>query len=362
MLLVLARLALAAVLLLGVAGCSGGESAPTAGPTSGASATGSPATPRPAGTIALLMPGPPRMRSEAFDRHTFVAAVGDRCSDCRVDFYDARGDAGTQSDQLAQAVSGGARIVVLDAVEPLTMVNQVAAAQERGVKVVGYDTLLEGLDYYVAYDRDRIGELQARALVRAVGRSGTVLMVNGSPADPGALQVKTAVHRVVDHSGTTVVGEYDALPDQPRATRDWLSTMFTFFPPGVLSGVYAADDTVAGTVVHALPADAPPVPVTGAGATLAGVKRLVAGRQLMTVYRPVRPAADTAARIAVAALAGDDPGQPTTTLNGVPTYLLEPVPVTVDNLERTVVADGFWTVGEICTRRLERDCARAGLR
>jgi D-xylose transport system substrate-binding protein len=351
---VLSRLALVAALVLGTAACSGSESPAPAPPASSAPPTGAPT-----GTIALLMPGPPSMRSEAFDRRTFTDAVTERCPDCRVEFYDARGDAATQAEQLAEATDAGARVVVIDAVEPLTVVNQVTAAQELGVKVIGYDTLLEDLDSYVAYDRDQVGELQAHALLKAAG-AGNLVMLNGSPADAGSVQVKGAAHQVIDASRATVVGEYDALPDQPRDTRTWLATILTFFPPGTLAGVYAADDALAGTVVRAL--DGARLPVTGAGATLPGVRRLVSGQQLMTVYRPVEPAADAAARVAVAALTGGDPGEPTTTLDGVPAYLLDPVPVTVDDVEDTVVADGFWTVDEICTQRLRADCRRAGLR
>ncbi|GAA1133231.1 substrate-binding domain-containing protein [Nocardioides aquiterrae] len=349
----LSRLALVAALLLGATACSGSESPAPTPPASSAPPGGAPA-----GTIALLMPGPPSMRSEAFDRRSFTDAVAERCPDCRVDFYDAREDAATQAEQLAQATDAGARVVVIDAVEPLAVVNQVAAAQDLGVKVIGYDTLLEDLDFYVAYDREQVGELQARALLKAAGADDLVLL-NGSPADAGAVQVKAAAHQVLDASRATVVGEYDALPDHPKDTRTWLSTILTFYPPSALAGVYAADDDLAGTVVRALAGA--PLPVTGAGATLAGVKRLVNGRQLMTVYRPVGPAADAAARVAVAALTGGDPGGPTTTLDGVPAYLLDPVPVTVDDLGDTVVRDGFWSVDEICTPRLRAACTRAGL-
>lgn len=361
------------VLALGaaLAGCGDGSSDPEPSgspstPVSSAATTATsptaPATEPTAagGRIALLVPGPPTMRSEAFDRSTFADAVAERCPDCTVDFYDAQGDDTRQTEQLQAAVDAGAQVVVLDAVEPLSVVNGVAAAQERGVKVVGYDTLLDGLDSYVAYDRDQVGEEQARALLRAMRGPGNVVMVNGSPVDGGAAQVKTAAHQVLDGSDATVVGEFDADPSTPRATRKWLSTIFTFFPPDTLAGVYAADDAVAGEVVQALPEDAD-LPVTGAGATLPGVRRLVSGRQLMTVYRPVEPAADTTARVAVAALGGGDPGEPTTTTDGVPTYLLDPVPITVDDVEDTVVADGFWTVREICRPRLRADCRKAGL-
>jgi hypothetical protein len=31
------------------------------------------------------------------------------------------------------------------------------------------------------------------------------------------------------------------------------------------------------------------------------------------------------------------------------------------DVERTVIADGFWSVDDICTKRLRNECRRAGL-
>ena len=45
----------------------------------------------------------------------------------------------------------------------------------------------------------------------------------------------------------------------------------------------------------------------------------------------------------------------------VPSILLEPVPVTVENINDTVIADGFWTVEDICTADFADACAAAGI-
>jgi D-xylose transport system substrate-binding protein len=41
--------------------------------------------------------------------------------------------------------------------------------------------------------------------------------------------------------------------------------------------------------------------------------------------------------------------------------LLTPVAVTKDNIKSTVVADGFWTVDQICTTAYADACKAAGL-
>jgi D-xylose transport system substrate-binding protein len=41
--------------------------------------------------------------------------------------------------------------------------------------------------------------------------------------------------------------------------------------------------------------------------------------------------------------------------------ILVPVAVTIDNINDTIVADGFWTVDDICTSDYESACQTAGL-
>ena len=64
-------------------------------------------------------------------------------------------------------------------------------------------------------------------------------------------------------------------------------------------------------------------------------------------------------------LRGEEPaGADDTVDNGaidVPSILLEPVPVTAENVADTVIADGFWTVEDICTGDFADACAAAGI-
>ena len=360
----------AAVLLAagGLAACSDDEPGGAADPTASPSVT-TPAetstSPVPGGTIALLMPGAPTMREEAFDRRTFTDRVTALCDTCTVDFYSADQDAARQAEQLATAKSSGAGVIVLDAVDPFTVTTLVSGAQEIGIAVIGYDTLIEGLDYYIGFDHAIGGELQAKALLRATRDTGNLVMVNGSPIDPAAVQIKQAAHQVIDTSRATVVGEYDALESKDRATRAWFDNLLLFYPPDQIQGVNAGSDDLAGVAVSSLVDagasrdDLPPI--TGYGAQLDGIRRIIAGEQLMTVYEPIVPATGRTAEVAVAALQGQDPGA-ATDLDGVAAYLLPPVPVTADDVEDTVVADGYWSLAMICRAPYARACKSAGLR
>ncbi len=108
-------------------------------------------------------------------------------------------------------------------------------------------------------------------------------------------------------------------------------------------------------------------PVTGQDATVAGLQRILAGQQYMTVYKEIEPEAKITAEIAIALAEGKKSrsGKVTEEVNNgkadVPSDLLEPVAVTKDNVKSTVVADGFVTARELCTGPYAAACKEAGI-
>ena len=72
----------------------------------------------------------------------------------------------------------------------------------------------------------------------------------------------------------------------------------------------------------------------------------------MTVYKAIRAEANAAADLAIALSRGEDAvgvtGAVNNGTNDVPSVLLTPVTVTIDNIEETVIADGFRSIEEIC--------------
>jgi D-xylose transport system substrate-binding protein len=137
-----------------------------------------------------------------------------------------------------------------------------------------------------------------------------------------------------------------------------------------VDGVYAANDGTASGAIAAMKAAGldPLPPVTGQDAELAGIQRILAGEQYMTVYKAIKPEAEAAAQLAYDLLTNAnvpaDMTQGKTVNNGtidVPSVLLTPIAVTKDNIKDTVVADNFWTVDQICTADYADACTAAGL-
>lgn len=313
-------------------------------------------------TIALLLPETKTTRYEAFDKPLFEAKVKELCDDCTVNYLNADQDASKQQQQAQSAITDGASVLVLDPVDGKSAEGIVKSSQSSDVPVVAYDRFITGADYYISFNNERVGELQGEALVDATGDSGDILMLNGAPTDPNAAQFKQGAHNVIDKSKLNVVAEYDNPDWSPDNAQQFTSSQLNNIDPEDLAGVYAANDGQAGGVFAALKAagvsDYPPI--TGQDAELAGIQRILAGEQYMTVYKPIKTEAEQAAQLAVDLLNGETPSD-TTDFQDVPSYILDPIAVMKDNVKDTVVKDEFYTVDQICTDQYADACAAAGL-
>src|SRR5256885_16098345 len=116
-------------------------------------------------------------------------------------------------------------------------------------------------------------------------------------------------------------------------------------------GVYAAKDGRAGGVNASMKGAGvkPLPPVTGQDAEQAAIQRILTGEQYMTVYKAIKPEAETAAELAILLLEGKpapaDMTRGKVVNNGkkdVPSMLLDPVAVTAANVKATAIMDGFW--------------------
>ncbi|MFS0866943.1 substrate-binding domain-containing protein [Microbacterium sp. 179-B 1A2 NHS] len=319
------------------------------------------------GMIALLLPDKKTARYETFDRPVFEERIAE-LGDWSVLYTNADQDAARQQQQAESALAAGAEVLVLDPVDGRAAASILAAATAEGVPVIAYDRMIVGGGtpaYYVSFDNERVGELQAEALVRELEERGDadggILMVHGAPTDNNASQFRDGARRVVSDAGLRILAQYDTPDWSPDKAQAWVAGQIAQYGDEIV-GVYAANDGTASGAVAALRAAAvSPFPVvTGQDAELAALQRIVSGDQHMTVYKALRQQATIAADVAVALTRGETPAGDTT-VDGVAATLLEPVAVTIDDIASTVVADGFWRIEDICTAAYAAACADAGL-
>jgi D-xylose transport system substrate-binding protein len=326
-----------------------------------------------AASIGLLLPDSVTERYASADKPYFEERVSQLCADCTVLYANADGDAAKQQQQAESMLTQGVKVLVLDPFDGEAAAAIVAQAKQQNVPVISYDRLINSADisYYISFDNEKVGELQATALVQRMKDLGLpedagILMVNGSPTDNNASQFKKGAHSVIDASGLTVLAEYDTPGWEPPKAQDWVNGQVTKFGDQI-KGVYDANDDTAGGAIAALKAGGidPLPPVTGQDAALSGIQRILAGDQYMTVYKAFKPEAYKAAELAVSLAGGESPkaDAQVQTAGGasIPSFLLVPVAVTAENIKDTVIADGLYTVDQVCTAAYQDACAKYGI-
>lgn len=330
--------------------------------------------------IAFLLPDVEATRYDRFDVPYFADKVEKLCRECEVIYRNAAQLAKTQKFQAEEAIENGADVLVLDPVESKVAGEIAKMAKDKDIPVISYDRLIADspdIDYYISFDNEKVGKLQATALVERLRGTGTtagkIVMINGSESDNNAKQFNKGAHSVLDNSG------FELTPKPDYFTPDWSAEKAQQFmgeqllklkapgstEPGFV-GVYAANDGVAGAAITAMSASGIKAlpPVTGQDAELPAIQRILAGQQYMTIFKNYRPEAEKAAEFAVALVRGQKPKAPHKVNNGtkdVPSLLLEPTVVTLANLKTAVVDAGLYGTEELCVAEYIQGCRSADL-
>ncbi|MFJ3232074.1 sugar ABC transporter substrate-binding protein [Streptomyces sp. NPDC086787] len=322
-------------------------------------------------SIGLLLPDSVTARYEKFDKPYFEAKVSELCSDCKVEYANAAGDANKQAQQVRTMITKGVKVLVVSAQDSAAIKSSIQAAVKKGIKVVAYDRLAQGpVSAYVSFDNEKVGQLQGQALLDSLGakatKSSKVVMINGLDADPNAALFKKGAHSALDGKVDIAYEQSGEWSDVTAASK--MKTAITQLGAKKIAGVYSANDGMAGGIATTLKgAGISGIPLTGQDAELAGIQRIVAGTQSSTVYKAFKPEADAAAQLAVNLLQGKDikslatSEQTSGSGDKVPSQLLTPVSVTKANIKDTVVKDKLYTVAEICAGEYASACKTAGL-
>jgi D-xylose transport system substrate-binding protein len=363
------------------AGCGSSDNKSDTGSSGAAASTPATSTPATttaaasAGKVAVLLPDTKSsVRWETQDRKYLGAAFKAAGIDATIN--NAQGDASQQRSQADQALTNGAKVILLVDLDPGSGAAIIKAAHARGAKVIDYDrlTLGGGADYYVSFDNAVVGKLQGDALVKCISDSGVskpvVAELNGSPTDNNATLFAQGYNSVLKPkyaSGDYVKGPNQSVPEWDNQKALTIFEQMLQQKNNKIDAVLAANDGLANSVISALNArKLKNIPVTGQDATAQGIQHILAGEQCMTVYKAVKEEADAASTLAIALAKGQTPTTATsTTDNGpgvkTPTVLLKPVTVTKANINDTVIKDGFLEKKDICVGKYAAMCSAAGI-
>jgi D-xylose transport system substrate-binding protein len=350
---------------LAVAGCGDDDS----GSGSGGGGGGGGEEP---GKVAVLLPdSKSSVRWETVDR-PFLKEAFEKAG-VEATIQNAEGDKSTQQQQAEQAITNGAKVLLLVNLDSGSGAAIAANAKGQDVKVIDYDrlTLKGDSDYYVSFDNEAVGKLQGEGLVECVGdkKPANIAVLNGSPTDNNATLFKNGYDGVINEKFDS--GDWKKVDDQ--SVPDWDNQKaLTIFEQMLqkadnkVDGVLAANDGLGNAAISALKQrKLPQIPVTGQDATLQGIQNIVNGDQCMTVYKAIKKEADAAAKLAIALAKGEKPTEATASVNNetkdVPSVLLEPVAVTKDNIKEYLGEPDFPKKEEICAGKLASKCSEVGL-
>lgn len=301
------------------------------------------------------------LRSERWvqDRDHFVAHAQELGAEVIV--YSANEDPDEQNRQAENLILQGVDVLVVVSEDSAKASAIVDVAHKAGIKVIAYDRLIQNpeLDYYVSFDNVKVGESEAQKVLDVVSK-GDFAYIGGSPTDNNAFLVKEGSMHVlqpyIDSGDINLV--FDEFSDDWKQEvayahlKDYLKTH------GSVDAVVAANDSTAAGAIQALEEVglAGKVPVSGQDASLGAIQNIIAGKQTVSVYKPIRDLAYKAAEMAIVVAKGESYVTNSTVDNGgtaTPAYLLDVVAVTKENIDATVIKDGFHKREEVYGTRAQ---------
>lgn len=261
--------------------------------------------------------------------------------------------AGGTKEQIAQInflMTRKIDVLVVIAHDTEMIAGAIRQVKDSGIPVVAYDRMIMGvpIDAYISFDNMEVGRLFGRALTTAVPR-GRYLVVNGSVRDTNSYKVNAGLYEILDpfiEDGRIQVAEeiwleewsFDEALEKIGAVFD-RSTNF--------DAISCGNDQIANAAIQLLSERrlAGKVAVVGQDADLITCQRVVEGTQLMTVYKPLAKLATRAAKLAMAIATKKDFPYDSLQENKsgtmIPSYIEAPLAVGKDNMDETIIRDGF---------------------
>ncbi|WRL61995.1 substrate-binding domain-containing protein [Blastococcus brunescens] len=195
----------------------------------------------------------------------------------------------------------------------------------------------------------------------------SIAFLNGSPDDNNATLFSEGAHEVLDPMDNYTQVAEQAVPEWDNQQAATIFEQMYTQAGGDIQGVLAANDGLANAVISILGRNnvAGTVPVTGQDATAEGLQNILAGRQCMTVYKPIQDEAQALADLAVALVNGETPEvdgevEDTEADRMVPAVLLDPVSIFRENVSQ-VIEDGYQTAEDVCTGEYAAACTELGI-
>jgi D-xylose transport system substrate-binding protein len=328
------------------------------------------------GKVGVILPDTTSStRYTLYDKPLLTKAL--TAAGLQADVQNAQGDKSKFASIAQQMINGGVKVLIIDSIDQASGAGVEKAAAAAGVKVIDYDRVNLGgsAPYYVSFDNEDVGKLQAQALLDCLNQQGVnspkiIEMDGGTDVDNNAVLFQKGAKSVFSSNSVNVVSDQVVkgwdVANAPGPFNQALTAA-----GGNVDGVYAANDDIANAVIGVLKNNGlnGKVAVTGQDAAVEGLQNIVSGQQSMTIFKNVKFEAQAAAQLAIALVKGEDPSKagmtlkpfsdPTDPSHKIQALLLPSEVITQANVNDVIKA-GALTKAQIC-KGFESDCSDLGI-
>lgn len=295
----------------------------------------------------------------------------------QVDLQYAEDVVENQVSQIENMITKGVNVLVIAAIDGESMTKILEKANEGKIPVIAYDRLIknsEFVSYYVTFDNFKVGVQQATTLETALDLKNAkgpfyIELFGGSPDDNNAFFFYNGAMSVLDpyiNEGKLIVGSGQTGMDKV-ATLRWDGAtaqarmdnlLSAFYTSKKVSAVLSPYDGISLGIISSLKGvgygkSGTPMPfVSGQDAEIPSVKSMIADEQYSTIFKDTRSLAKQTVSMIVDLLAGKEVtvNDTKTYDNGkkiVPSYLLESIIVTKENINAALVDSGYYTADQL---------------
>ena len=296
----------------------------------------------------------------------------------KVDLQYANNDINTQTQQIENMITKGAKVLVVASIDGSAMSDVLGKAADNGVKVIAYDRLImntKNVDYYATFDNFKVGVTQGEYIEEKLGlKDGkgpfNIELFAGSPDDNNATfffnGAMSVLQPYIDKGNLVVVSgqkEFTKIAIQGWESAKAQSRMDNLITANYAGGkkldvVLSPNDSLAIGIIASLKnagfgtADKPYPVITGQDCDKPNVIAMINGEQSMSIFKDTRTLATKVIEMVDAVLQGKEASvNDTKTYNNgtkvVPSFLCEPVYADKDNYKKILVESGYYKEDEL---------------
>ncbi len=264
--------------------------------------------------VVMLLPENVNARWESQDAFFFKKAMAEMAPNVSVEIFNANNDVATQQRQAEQALTRGAKVLIVVPIDGEAAAIIADAAAEEGVPAIAYDRMMQSAntDFWVQADMFATGAAQAQHVLDRTEIGDTLVLLKGSPTDPNAGVIAAGQMSVLQplfDAGDRILGYENWTPGwDPAIARRSMDQALTQLDNNV-QGVVSSNDGNAGAAIASMAEQTGlvgNVPVTGLDCTVQALQLILLDEQTQCVWRPFEEMAGVTAKVTIALLNGED--------------------------------------------------------